>query len=118
MATAVTAYQPAEHRINVQQNIFGNHSSVRGWESKSILFFHSNTQVEVLPEERDVGDGEAECVDLGEALLVRERRHVQPQLLERRVDARRTAAGKEGKVKLNLYAEGGALFVPCHYHSS
>ena len=42
------------------------------------------------PEEGDVGDGEAERVDLGEALLVGEGRHVQPQLLERRVDARRT----------------------------
>ena len=43
------------------------------------------------PEEGDVCDGEAEGVDLGEALLVGERRHVQPQLLERRVDARRAA---------------------------
>ena len=46
------------------------------------------------PEERDVGDGEAEGVDLGEALLVGEGRHVQPQLLERRVDARRAAQHK------------------------
>ena len=46
------------------------------------------------PEEGDVGDGEAERVDLGEALLVGEGRHVQPQLLERRVDARRAAQHK------------------------
>ena len=46
------------------------------------------------PEERDVGDGEAEGVDLGEALLVGEGRHVQPQLFERRVDARRAAQHK------------------------
>ena len=46
------------------------------------------------PEEGDVCDGEAEGVDLGEALLVGEGRHVQPQLLERRVDARRAAQHK------------------------
>ena len=50
------------------------------------------------PEEGDVRDGEAERVDLGEALLVGEGRHVQPQLLERRVDARCAA-----QYKANLF---------------
>ena len=59
------------------------------------------------PEEGDVGDGEAERVDLGEALLVGEGRHVQPQLLERRVDARRAAQHKANLFYLNLM---------CFYH--
>ena len=59
--------------------------------SLSIIAPFSNS---FTPEERDVGDGEAEGVDLGEALLVGEGRHVQPQLLERRVDARRAAQHK------------------------
>ena len=40
-----------------------------------------------LPEERDVGDGETERVDLAESLLIRKCRDVSPQLLEGGVDA-------------------------------
>ena len=46
------------------------------------------------PEEGDVRNGEAEGVNLGEALLVGEGRHVQTKLLEGRVDARRAARDK------------------------
>ena len=40
-----------------------------------------------LPQERDVGDGETERVDLAESLLIRKCRDVSPQLLEGGVDA-------------------------------
>lgn len=40
-----------------------------------------------LPEQGDVGDREAQGVDLGEALLKREGGHVTAQLVEGRVDA-------------------------------
>ena len=55
------------------------------------------------PEEGDVRDGEAERVDLGEALLVGEGRHVQPQLLERRVDARRAVQHMGKSVLCDLF---------------
>lgn len=40
-----------------------------------------------LPKESNVRDGQAECIDLGEPLLVRESRNVAPELIEGRVDA-------------------------------
>ena len=40
-----------------------------------------------LPQQRDVGDGETERVDLAESLLIRKCRDVSPQLLEGGVDA-------------------------------
>jgi len=40
-----------------------------------------------VSEQGDVGDSEAQRVDLGEALFVREGRHVDSQLVEGRVDA-------------------------------
>lgn len=54
---------------------------------------HGVRVLQDLAKERDVGDGQAEGVDLGEALLVREGRNVQSELLEGRVDA--GGAGKE-----------------------
>ena len=45
--------------------------------------------VEDLPEERDVGDGQPQRVDLGKSFLVRKRRDVNPQLFEGRINARR-----------------------------
>jgi len=38
-------------------------------------------------QQRNVSDGQAECVDLAESLLVRERGHMTAELVERRVDA-------------------------------
>ena len=52
--------------------------------------------VEDLAEEGDVGDGEAEGVDLGEALLVREGGHVEAELLEGRVDGGRAGIASRG----------------------
>lgn len=46
-----------------------------------------------LPEQRDVGDGKAQGVDLREAFFVRERRHVHAELIKGRVDAAGPAKG-------------------------
>ena len=43
--------------------------------------------VQNLTQQRDVGDGQPQGVDLGQPLLVGEGRHVSAQLLEGRVDA-------------------------------
>ena len=51
---------------------------------------------EDLPQQRDVGDGEPQRVDLAQPLLVREGGHVPPQLLERGVDARAAEARGRG----------------------
>ena len=50
------------------------------------VFERLPTGNEDVLEHRYVGDGETQRVDLGETLLVGEGRHVQTQLLERRVD--------------------------------
>jgi len=56
-----------------------------------------------LPEERDVRDGKPQGVDLGQPLLVRERGHVAPELLEGRVDAQHPLALPDvGGVSLDL----------------
>ena len=47
-----------------------------------------------LPEEGDVGDGQAECVDLAESLLVRKGGDVSAELLEGCVD---TGAAEQRK---------------------
>ena len=47
-----------------------------------------------LPEEGDVGDGQAECVDLAESLLVRKSGNVSAELLEGCVD---TGAAEQRK---------------------
>ena len=46
-----------------------------------------------LPQQGDVGDGQAQGVDLGEALLVRKGGHVATQLFKGRVDG--GAAGEK-----------------------
>lgn len=46
-----------------------------------------------LPEQRDVGDGQAQGVDLREAFFVWERWHVHAELIKGRVDAAGPAKG-------------------------
>lgn len=45
---------------------------------------------ENLTQQRDISDGQAQCVDLGQSLLVGERGYMNPQLVEGRVDAAET----------------------------
>lgn len=68
-------------------NVMGDLST---WPNKS-----GGTKATIKPcgwwlsylKQRDVGDGEPQSVDLGQALLVREGGHVLAQLLERAIDA-------------------------------
>ena len=54
-----------------------------------------------LPQQRDVGDGQPQSVDLAQPLLVGEGGHVQAELLEGRVDAAGAEVGRgEGAVML------------------
>lgn len=56
-----------------------------------------------LPQQRDVGDGQPQCVDLGQPLLVREGGHVAAQLLEGGVDAQHPLPLADvGRVTLHL----------------
>ena len=48
--------------------------------------------VQDVLEQRDVGHRQAQSVDLGQALLVRKRRHVTAKLVERAVDTQHAPA--------------------------
>lgn len=64
-------------------------SVIRQQECCQINFdFNKYLQIRLvshLSQQRDVGDSEPQSVDLAESLLVRERRHVHAQFVERRV---------------------------------
>ena len=63
----------------------------------------SVARLQDLPQQRDVGDGQPQSVDLAQPLLVGEGGHVQAELLEGRVDAAGAeVGGGEGAVMLNV----------------
>lgn len=64
-------------------------------------------RVQDLPEQRYVGDGQSERVDLGESLFERKSGHVTAQLVEGRVDAEHAFPLADVR-SVPLYLIGGA----------